>query len=231
MIGVDFGDDSIIGKDWSLIYGMVCKVIKQRRAICWSRALTCLLEAAFNKGRLPTETYEFSHEELVQAIKLDSSVQFEVGSINAAVKRIQKKGLVKINSKNSWDEDGYRARWKFEVKPNANGQVLREQVLFAANGQVLREQVLLQPVGIIMDVNSEFLDGTGKEFYKVRIIEEGAERHALFIIGYGVKDGQFFFICQNSWGKKWGYNGIGRLIIDDACPIFVFYPTGDQLFG
>lgn len=117
----------------------------------------------------------FSHEELVQAIKLDASIQFEVGSINTAVKRIQKKGLVKINSKNvtsyhllattyksisslakvfakcvqSWDEDGYRARWKFEVRP-------------IVNCQVLKEQVLLQPVGIIMDVDSEFLDGTGK---------------------------------------------------------------------
>lgn len=49
----------------------------------------------------------------------------------------------------SWDEDGYRARWKFEVKPNVNCAFVRQQVL-------------LQPVGIIIEVDSEFLDGTGK---------------------------------------------------------------------
>ncbi|XP_018443261.2 thiol protease SEN102-like [Raphanus sativus] len=215
----DFGDGSIIEKDWSLVYGMVCKVIKQKGAACWSRCLTCLLEAAFNKGRPPADVYFFSHEELVQAIKTDTTTHLEVGSINTAVKRIEKKGLVKLNSKNSWDEDGYRARWKFEVKPNVNCAFVRQQVL-------------LQPVGIIIEVDSEFLDGTGKDFYRVRAIGRGAERHSLILIGSGhTKDGQLFFICQNSWGKKWGFNGLGRLIIDDTCPVFIFYPTGDQLHG
>lgn len=69
-------------------------------AACWSRCLTCLLEAAFNKGRPPADVYFFSHEELVQAIKTDTTTHLEVGSINTAVKRIEKKGLVKLNSKN-----------------------------------------------------------------------------------------------------------------------------------
>lgn len=60
-----------------------------------------------------------------------------------------------------------------------------------------------------------------KEIYILPEPEEGMERHALIIVGYGTtKDDKLFFIVQNTWGTKWGFNGYARIIIKKTCPIF-----------
>jgi hypothetical protein len=35
--------------------------------------------------------------------------------------------------------------------------------------------------------------------------------HAVAIIGYGVKGGEWYYVFQNSHGEKWGQDGIGRV--------------------
>jgi cathepsin L len=57
---------------------------------------------------------------------------------------------------------------------------------------------------------SILLDFTGLTYYKSGIASprwcSTWPDHALLLVGYGIKDGDYWLI-KNSWGAKWGING------------------------
>ncbi|CAH8271361.1 unnamed protein product, partial [Arabidopsis lyrata] len=76
------------------------------------------------------------------------------------------------------------------------------------------------PIGISVNVCGIF-GRADEEIYILPEPKENMKRHALIIVGFGTtKDGKLFFIVQNTWGTKWGFNGYARIIIKKTCPIF-----------
>lgn len=65
-----------------------------------------------------------------------------------------------------------------------------------------------------------------QEIYEVKIIRgEESESHMVLIVGYGyTKDNKLFFLIHNSWGKKWGVEGYGRIFIGENSGATMIYP-------
>lgn len=42
----------------------------------------------------------------------------------------------------------------------------------------------------------------------------GAADHVVTLVGWGIEDGEQYFIVHNSWGTVWGVNGFGRVAVD-----------------
>ena len=40
--------------------------------------------------------------------------------------------------------------------------------------------------------------------------------HAVKLIGYGHENGQDYWLCANSWGKKWGLSGYFKIAMNDS---------------
>ncbi|XP_049410320.1 probable cysteine protease RD21B [Solanum stenotomum] len=58
---------------------------------------------------------------------------------------------------------------------------------------------------------------------KIAARETQPKLHAILIVGYGKERGVEFYVAKNTYGKKWGYRGFGKivrsLVIDLVCPI------------
>lgn len=74
------------------------------------------------------------------------------------------------------------------------------------------------PVGAAFTVFSDFLhykSGVYKHTYG-----EALGGHAIRIIGYGVEDGNDYWLCANSWNTDWGDNGYFKILRgQDECGI------------
>ncbi|KAG7576128.1 Peptidase C1A papain C-terminal [Arabidopsis thaliana x Arabidopsis arenosa] len=79
------------------------------------------------------------------------------------------------------------------------------------------------PVALRLEPDMTFSSARGKEIYylpKKRIITPETRLHCLLLIGYGVtKEGEFYYIGQNSWGVGWGCLGYVRIAIKEKCDI------------
>lgn len=73
-----------------------------------------------------------------------------------------------------------------------------------------------RPVAVSIEGENDFFRN-----YRSGVIKEGCGTnldHAVLCIGYGVDNGQEYFIIKNSWGTGWGEKGYAR-IAPDQCGI------------
>jgi C1A family cysteine protease len=69
----------------------------------------------------------------------------------------------------------------------------------------------LGPVYVDMIASNPFQNlGQGILQEKDCATENNSGAHAVVIVGYGSDDGQDYWLIQNSYGKTWGVNGIGK---------------------
>ncbi|CAL9219831.1 unnamed protein product, partial [Arabidopsis halleri] len=214
----EFGDLSVILKEWRDIAHIIGPVLKQRAAICWAIVFARLLEAAHNIA-LDEETKSFieiSINDLVKKIKKDTK-DMEIGSLKKCFKIIRESGLAKKSPTSVQnDELAQKITWVFASEEKAN-------MTFIVT------KLNRSPVGIIIEIDEEF--GELREgIYKVRRVQPDSNgdilRHALLITGHGhTPNGRHFLITQNSWDTDWGVKGYGRIAIEGDMTCLVFYPT------
>ena len=95
----------------------------------------------------------------------------------------------------------------------------------------LKAAIAKQPVAVTVDAGSypfmHYIEG---------IITDPscgtALDHAVLAVGYGVENGQEYYIVKNSWGADWGEKGYLRIGIEDGkgiCGIqqYALYPETD----
>ncbi|CAA7033063.1 unnamed protein product [Microthlaspi erraticum] len=219
----DYGDGSEIIKHWVLLYpGLLGKILDQTRDDCWALALSGILEFSINMDLPTSQQKDLDIEKFIREVKLTvadlnakkklNQNDLAVGSLKKAMNYLFRTGLEKKDGRKG--SKVYAVKGEFCDKDNASPEFIAEKLNIG-------------PVGIIVDVDANFLDHKdGILMLRKSSRDIEIARHALIIVGYGrMKDGKLFFILKNSWGKNWGVKGYGRIIIEDGCDIFFFFPS------
>jgi cathepsin X len=82
-------------------------------------------------------------------------------------------------------------------------------------GRVKGEEAMMNeiyhrgPISCGMAVTQEFLNYSGGVF--VDTTGANVEDHDVSIVGWGVEDGQKYWLGRNSWGSYWGIKGFFKL--------------------
>ena len=76
-----------------------------------------------------------------------------------------------------------------------------------ASDSALENAVAIQPVSVAIDANPLQMYTSG--IFNDWSCGHGLD-HAVLVVGYGVENGQKFFIVKNSWGAGWGESGYVR---------------------
>ena len=76
-----------------------------------------------------------------------------------------------------------------------------------ASDSALENAVAIQPVSVAIDANPLQMYTSG--IFNDWSCGHGLD-HAVLVVGYGVENGQKFFIVKNSWGAAWGESGYVR---------------------
>ncbi|PHT31894.1 hypothetical protein CQW23_28231 [Capsicum baccatum] len=86
----------------------------------------------------------------------------------------------------------------------------------------IEEYIKTQPITCTIDLYPSFRRHTEQGVYMdtekeverfQKLFDEGKNNtaHAMLIVGYGMENGEEFFLVQNSWGTKWGYYGFAKI--------------------
>jgi cathepsin X len=65
------------------------------------------------------------------------------------------------------------------------------------------------PIACSIHADQAFDDYTSGVFCSDTVYE--STNHAISLVGWGVEDGQEYWLLRNSWGTYWGENGFAKL--------------------
>ncbi|AED92381.1 putative protein [Arabidopsis thaliana] len=214
-----FGDGSYLIKDWRQSHrALLSKIIEQIHAICWALVLGKILEFTYNMNRPIAQHMFLDIDSFAEKVKLKAdeinaqkkviTEDMAVGSMKKAFDHVFLKGIEKADGRKKGGGDKV-----FTIKGRFN-EVQNATAIDIAN------KVDIGPVGITIDMSvglRKLKDG----IYMVPKPKDGAPKHALTIVAYGMtKEDELFFVVQNTWGTIWRVNGEGRMIITDTCHMF-----------
>ncbi|XP_077488510.1 cathepsin L-like peptidase [Amblyomma americanum] len=63
------------------------------------------------------------------------------------------------------------------------------------------------PIAVAIDAKHRSFHWYKKGVYNEPDCNSKKLTHAVLVVGYGVKDGEKYWLVKNSWGKSWGHNG------------------------
>ncbi|XP_072396219.1 cathepsin K-like isoform X2 [Diabrotica undecimpunctata] len=90
---------------------------------------------------------------------------------------------------------------KVAAKINSFAYIKRDDELELQKAVALRG-----PVSVIINVTPNF------QFYVSGVFDDDncnpdQLNHSALVVGYGISNGQYYWIVKNSWGTSWGMNG------------------------
>lgn len=101
---------------------------------------------------------------------------------------------------------------KYKISYKDDLHYVRSVYTLPATEEIIRRDILLNgPVSSSIDVYGDFY------YYKKGIYQRQPQfnlhgRHAIKIIGWGAEKKVKYWICSNTWGKKWGEEGTFKIL-------------------
>ena len=89
------------------------------------------------------------------------------------------------------------------------GQVSAFKDVATGSASQLRAAVAQQPVSIAIEADQNVF-----QMYTGGVITSGCGSrldHGVLAVGYGVENGQDYFLVKNSWGPEWGVRGFVKI--------------------
>lgn len=68
------------------------------------------------------------------------------------------------------------------------------------------------PIGCSVVSNPSFRNYTGGVYEDTQGYSKNSTNHVVSIVGWGVENGQKYWIGRNSWGTYWGEEGFFRIV-------------------
>ncbi|CAA7015845.1 unnamed protein product [Microthlaspi erraticum] len=206
-----FGIDTII-KDWSSISHIVAKVMDQGvKDICWAICFARLVQAIYNMQN-PHDANQFSIDDLIGSIKPEAGEKsLALANLKKAFKHLSTVGVLKMPTRGHGMAGDKRKRVTEDFD-------MYEDV----DASAIEKKLDMFPVALRFETDVEFTENTGQIYYlpKKMPVTAKSRLHCLLLIGYGVtKEGERYFIGQNSYGENWGCQGYIRIVIKNKCDI------------
>jgi len=208
-------------KNWSHLGAMQDPVRQGFCGSCWAMAASVMLEARHEVMAGSRRT--FSAQQLVDCVpnprECGGSGGCKGSTVELALDYAMAKGLKDASAfpyvgkeQDCPSEDVALPQKSSEALQVARGGtelgLTGYQVLKSNRARPLMENLLQGPVAISIAA-SDFM------IYSSGIFDDCAKdavvNHAVVLIGYGKDDGTNYWTVQNSWGPKWGENGLIRV--------------------
>ena len=93
------------------------------------------------------------------------------------------------------------------------------EIIFVQSGSsdALLNAIAQQPISVALDAGSSVFQG-----YQSGVVNSEAcgtsINHAVTAIGYGVENGQEYYLVRNSWGAGWGDQGYIKIATQSSGP-------------
>ena len=169
---------------------------------CWSFATTGSIEAHYSvyKG----EKVSLSEQELVDCSYMYGNLGCSGGMVDRAYRYAKRFGL---SSEKSYAYQASNHLCKFKTMSSGANKtfITGWQYVGPFNETRLTETLYnVGPIAVAIDAS-----GDGFRFYKSGVFDNCGYQlnHAVLLVGYGVENGQDYYIIKNSWGATYGDKG------------------------
>ncbi|KAF7278428.1 cathepsin L-like isoform X2 [Rhynchophorus ferrugineus] len=171
---------------------------------CWAFSATGALEAAY--AQKTGNLVSFSEQQIVDCSKVEpyGMAGCNGGFMEAAFDYVTDYG---IQTETSYPYEGVDGSCRFsgEYVTKANGYIdlpeFEEDALVEAVGTI-------GPISVAIDANNlaEYASGIYDEPCSSFVLN-----HGVLAVGYGIENGQPYWLIKNSWGVSWGEEGYFKL--------------------
>ena len=143
------------------------------------------------------------------------------GTLTVAWKSLEISGLPTLECTPYTSQSGDVASCSDLEKGCTDGSSLKKyyaeswSTMWYISANSIKKEIMTNgPVESAFTVYEDFMSYAGGVYKHTSGSELGG--HAIKIIGWGVEDGQEYWLVQNSWGEDWGEKGYFRMAIGDS---------------
>ncbi|XP_059055718.1 cathepsin L-like proteinase [Achroia grisella] len=183
---------------------------------CWSFSTTAAVEGAIAKA-LGGTRFDLSEQSLVDCAWGYGNMGCDGGLLDAALKYVVEYGIPTTEEYGAYIEQvGYCQLLNVSTVHKISG--FSQVPIRSANSlRVALHQY--GPVAVAIHANMNMKEYSNGIYYDPQCAGMEAN-HGVTVVGYGVRDGQQYWIVRNSWGDDWGEGGyILMAAADDNCSI------------
>lgn len=193
---------------------------------CWAFSTTTALETFMRIRNYSVE--RLSEQELVDCSTKDYGCNG--GMMHTAFDYIIKNGGLYDNKDYEYIAETQNCSKPLNISKVPGSDISKYRFVIPNSILDMKLSLLQNPVAIAVDADNIYF-----RFYKDGVIDvplnvSKALNHAVLLVGYDYDEQGEYWIIQNSWGRKWGINGFGKIRIQPnegtlLCQSYGVYPT------